>query len=132
MGNELLTLKFRYNDIPNEDGLGECKEEVITIGVFDSFEEACIKGNEILGIFESKFNLNPNYNRRERFSKNGGCFGYEKRLITNLAYLQTPFYFYFKITHLKYKDISKTIESITNTSKKYNKWKFLKKLEDEI
>ena len=120
----LLTIEFRYKEIPKSDILSEHKSKTTTIGVFDDFDTACIEGNKLLSNLESKFPLHvfPNGKgvaKKERFSKNGGCFGSKKNLITRLAYLKTPFEFYAKIETLKMDDIEETIEGVVDSIKKY-------------
>ena len=123
MEKELVTIEFRYIDKPRSEDFGGHESKTITIGVFDTFEEAAIEGNKALEIFEKYFKLNTAWNRNERFSKNGGCFGSQKRLISNLAYLQTPFSFYAKIDKLKYDDIEQTILNVLDARKRYDKYK---------
>ena len=76
---------------------------------------------------ESKFELHVfpkgNKAKKDRFSKNGGCFGGKKDLISNLAYLRTPFDFYAKITTLKYAPIDESIDEVLNSLKKYREYK---------
>jgi hypothetical protein len=116
---ELVTIEFRYSEAPEfEDDLTN-KTKKITVGVFDTFNEATEEGNKALEIFEKHFKLNPNYNKKKRFSKNGGAFGYPKRLITNLGYIQTDFEFYAKITELKYNDIESTILEVSKSQKRH-------------
>lgn len=99
MEKYLVQIEFRYSSDMSKD-------KITTIGVFDTFEEACINGNNLLRFLESKYNLHmfPNGIKaiKERFSKNGGCFESKKTLVSNLAYLQTPFGFYAKIETLHY------------------------------
>ena len=123
MEKELLTIEFRYRDSPNKEGLFSSKTKVITIGVFDTLDEAIIEGNKALVIFERHFKLNAAQNKKERFSINGGCFGGSKRLITPLAYLQSPFDFYAKITRLKYEDVEETILAALDAEKRYSEHK---------
>jgi hypothetical protein len=84
----------------------QCKTNVVTIGVYDTFDEAVLQGNKQLELLENRFSLHkfPSGKEasKERFSLNGGCFGSKNTLVTNLAYLKTPFDFFFKITELKY------------------------------
>lgn len=125
MTKELLTIEFRYHDVPKGDFDGGHRSKTITIGVFDTLEEAIVEGNKAMEIFEKHFKLNPHWNKKERFSKNGGCFGYPHRLITALAYLQTPFEFYAKIEQLKYNDVDETIAEVLEAGKRYKKYKVL-------
>ena len=126
MEKYLLTIEFRYNDAPKyryEDVSAQYISKTITLGVFDTREEANIIGNKALEVFEDYFKLNPNYNRKERFSNNGGCFGSPNDLITPLAYLQVPFDFYAKITKLKYEDVQLTILEALEAVKRYRGFK---------
>jgi hypothetical protein len=72
MEKHLVTIEFRYLDAPKFEHDTTNKKRTVTIGVFNDFDTACKEGNNILELMESKFKLNPNWNRRERFSKNGG------------------------------------------------------------
>ena len=122
MTKELVTIKFRYMDKPINDDFSGHETKTITIGVFDTLDEAIVQGNKALEVFEDYFKLNPNYNKKDRFSKNGGCFGYPQRLITPLGYLQTPFDFYAKITQLQYGDVDKTILEVVEAGKRYKEY----------
>ena len=122
MEKYLVTIEFRCNDLPCDPikkGTG---------GVYDAFEDACIEGNKLMEDLEDKFPLHVfpggRTAKRERFSKNGGCFGGKKNLITNLAYLKTPFDFYARITTLKYGDIDNIIDDVVNSSKRYDSKKY--------
>jgi len=116
MEKHLVTVEFRYTDNSKEES--DYKSKTVTIGVFDTFDSAIIEGNKALEVFEKHFKLNPNWNKKERFSKNGGCFRTPNRLVTNLAYLQTPFEFYANITRLDYLDIEQTILEVLKATKK--------------
>lgn len=124
MEKYLVTIEFRYNDDPNYgDNLSQYVNKVITLGTFDTRDEANLIGNKALEIFEDKFKLNSYYNKKERFSNHGGCFGYPNDLITELAYLQTPFSFFAKITKLKYDDVEQTIVNAIEACKRYEEYK---------
>ena len=115
----LVTVEFRYLDSLEKSDYTN-KRKTITIGVFDDYKIACEKGNEVLEkSFESRFKLNPNYNRKERFSENGGCFGGKNTLITELTYLQTTFSFFAKITRLDFDNIDTSIEEVLEAKKRY-------------
>lgn len=123
MEKYLVTIEFRYTDAPKyEDDLQQYISKTITLGVFDTRDEANLSGNKALEIFEKYFKLNPHWNRKERFSNNGGCFGSPNSLVTPLAYLQTPFDFYAKVTKLKYDDVEQTIINAIEATKRYKKF----------
>lgn len=117
----LLTIEFRYDDAPKykEDRSPQYITKTITIGVFDTRDEANISGNKALEIFESKFKLNPHYNRKERFSNNGGGFGSPKDLICDGTWVMTPFSLFAKIEKLKYGDVEQTIDEAVGACKRY-------------
>lgn len=127
MTKELVKIEFRYKDKSLNNDSSNYVSKTITIGIYSSFDEACIHGNALMENLENKFKLhsfpNGNFAQKERFSKNGGCFGYPKRLITNLAYLQTPFEFYAQIIKLELSDIDKTILEILEANKRYKEFK---------
>lgn len=120
---ELLTIEFRYHDKPKGEWDSTSQTKTITIGVFDTLDEAIVEGNKALEVFEKHFKLNTAWNKKDRFSKNGGCFGYANRLITPLAYLQTPFDSCAKITQLKYNDVEETIVEVLEAGKRYRAYK---------
>ena len=103
MEKYLVTVEFRH----------KFDSTTITLSICDSFDEACHSGNHFLEGLESRFDLhvfsNGQQAEKERFSVDGGCFGEPKTLISNLAYIQTPFTFYAKITTLRFADINETI-----------------------
>lgn len=114
MKKYLVTIEFRYAiKAKTEEEKDNYVTKNITIGVFDQLDDAISKGNTQLEVFEKYFKLNPNWNRKERFSKNGGCFGSANTLVTPLAWLDNcPFDFYAKITTLNFADTEETIIGI--------------------
>lgn len=123
MNKYLVTIEFRYLDAPKGDHDSSSKSKTITIGVFDDVDVAHTEGNKALEVLESKFPLNSNYNTKERFSKNGGCFGTPNHLISDLAYLRTPFSFFAKVTTLNILDVNDTITEVLEAGKRYKAYK---------
>ena len=127
MEKYLARIEFRYSDAPKTEDEYTWKNKKITIGVYDTFEEACKNGNNLLKVLEGKFELHqyPDGTKasKERFSKNGGYLGSKKTLISNLAYLKTPFEFYAKIETLEYSPIDEVIEDVVSASKRYINYK---------
>lgn len=124
MGNKyLVTLEFRYTDIFDDEP--HYKTKISTIGVYDCFESACINGNNTLELLESKFKLHefPNGQKanKERFGEYYA--GSKRKLVTDLAYLRTPFKFFLSITELVYDEIEKTIDNVLESCEKYKNWK---------
>ena len=123
MKKYLVKIEFRYSDAPKTEDEYTSKNKMITIGVYDTFAEACENGNNLLKILESKFELHQypdgSKAKKERFSKNGGILGGKKTLVASLAYLKTPFEFYAKIETLEYSPIDEVIEDVVSASKRY-------------
>jgi len=84
--------------------------------VFDNLQEAYNIGNETLKFLESKFPLNKAWNRKERLNDN-------KHLISELGYLETPFWFFLKITTLNYYTFEEELQKVLNARKRYEKHK---------
>lgn len=105
----IVEIEFRYSDKPKDSSETTTVSRTTTLGVFDTFDKAIIVGNKALETLENNFEIHTYPDGRkalqERFSKNGGCFGIPKTLITNLAYLKTPFEFYAKIRKVEEIDI---------------------------
>lgn len=123
MEKYLVTIEFRYSEAPTDSSGSTFRSKIVSIKFCQTFEEACIEGNKLLEKLESKFPLHifPNGREaaKERFSKNGGCFGYKKDLVSNMAYLQTPFTFYAKIETLKFYDVETAIDEVIAAVKGY-------------
>ena len=101
--NYLLQIEFRYTVTLDNDET-EYKNKIITIWVYNTIKQAIENWNKELLKLESRYEKNIHY-PLSRFSEN-------KKLITNLAYLTTPFTFFFSITELKYKDLDIVLDNI--------------------
>ena len=123
MEKYLVKIEFRYYDVPETEGRSTSKNKIVTIGIYNTFEDACQNGNNLLEVLESKFKLHqfPDGSKalKKRFSINRGYFGSEKVFLTHLAYLKTPFEFYASIETLKFNPINEVIEDVISASKKY-------------
>lgn len=123
----LVQIEFRYNDKnPMKDDY-HYVNKMLTVGIYDTPEEAYEKGNKVLEKLEFNFDRHKfpqgHYAPKERFSKNGGAFGSEKNLITNMAYLKTPFQFFAKITKLHFLDLEETTKEAVEGCKRYRDFK---------
>lgn len=108
-----VTVEYRHNH--PEKGF-TCKE--FTLALTETAQEAYDAGNSFLEKLEARFTLHEFPSglkaKKERFSKNGGAFGTPKHLITNMAYLNTPFAFFAKVTKLNMSSAEDYINSILN------------------
>lgn len=122
MTKHLVTIEFRYNDVPKYDRDSGYTTKNVTVGVYDTIEEAIIEGNKKMEIFEKHFKLNIHHNKKERFSKTG-FLGTPNTLISDIGYLFTPFSFFAKISKLHYLDVEETILEVLQATKKYKEFK---------
>ena len=127
MKKYLLQIEFRYRRVPKGEHDHTHPSEKITIGVYDVLEEACGAGNLLLEALEKKFKLHKfpdgRSAKKERFSVKGGLWGMPHTLVTNLAYLTTPFDFYARIETLYYKDVDSTIDEVLGSIEAYKEYK---------
>lgn len=108
----LVTLEYRYHDEPNSFN-STYRTKIDTIGIFEDIKDAVKAGNNTLIEWEKIFNLNKCHNKKDRLTET-------KKLVSNLAYLETPFNFYLNIETLNFKNsLTEVLKSIEN----YNKYK---------
>ena len=113
----LVTIEYRYNDIPNSFNC-TYRNKIDTIIVSDSLDIAIEKSNNVLIELEKNFELNEHYNIKQRLG-----VGYMKRSISNLGYINTPFTFFLSITELKYNCIKESLKNVTESVERYKKYK---------
>lgn len=115
---ELLTVEFRYNDAPNKNGCSGYTEKTITIGIFDTLEEAIKVGNNILCELSKYFKVKED----DKFMSNY-LFGLPRTLVTNCCYPTKNVRYFAKIQQLQFGDINTTILDAFNAVDRYNDYK---------
>lgn len=122
-----VDIELRYSDAPMGEGdRARQISKTITLGIYDTYEEAVRAGNHMLETeLESKFPLNKNWNKKSRFGEQ-----YTKYLISDLAYLTTPFSFFAHINKLEISPVSEAIEAALSAETRYREWK--KSYRDEL
>ena len=115
MNKELLTVELRYHSVPKSEYSSGYESKTITIGVYDSLEEAVKEGNKVLDKLSSKFKF------RDLFGTNNGVFGSATRLVCDFCHGYPEVFC--KIEQLKYDDICKVINEVFDSEDKYKKWK---------
>ena len=115
---ELLTIEFRYHDQPEDVTNSVCRNKTITIGIFDTLEEAIEKGNKALEILSKHFQVRPD----DKFQLHY-LFGNPCRLVTNCCYPTNGIQYFAKITPLRFDDLSNTIKE---TFDEYGRYKLSK------
>lgn len=115
----LVDIKFRYSDWNNEDERSTSKSKTVTIGIFNTYEEAAKAGNEMLETeLESRFPLNRNWRKRDRFGNQ-----YTMNLISELSYLEMPFSFFAHIKKLEISSVSDAINEALKAQERYKQGK---------
>lgn len=115
---ELLTIEFRYLDRPEGEWDSGHPRKTITIGIFDTLEEAVKEGNEALKVLSEHFEIRAN----DCF-KVHGLFGNPNRLVTNCCYPTKGISYFAKITPLKFDDLSDTIKETFDAYERYKSYK---------
>lgn len=114
MNKELLTVEFRYNGDPDSIG-SDYYNTTVTIGIYDTLEEAVKAGEDLLDNTLSKY---FQVRETDRFSTNG-FFGLPERLVTNCCYPTKGVQYFAKITKLEFNDPTTTIENILSQADRY-------------
>lgn len=117
---ELLTVEFRYNDKPADLDHCEYKSRTITIGVFDTLEEAIDMGNHTLDILSKVFEVRSD----DKFKLNH-LFGSPNRLVTNTCYSTREVQYFAKITLLKFDDLKETVNEAFRASERHINYRHL-------
>lgn len=125
MKKELLTIEFRYLDAP--DGVWDCenKNKKITIGIFDTLDEAIQVGNKALQELSKQFEVRSD----DKFSLNGNCVGGPQKLVTNCCYPTNHVEYFAQITTLDFADLLTTIQMTFEAVERYKQYR--KKLDEE-
>lgn len=116
---ELVTIEFRYHGRPDYDGFGENRSETITIGIYDTLEEAVKEGNKAVQKLAEKGIQVRSYDR----FKVHGLFGRPERLVSNCFYPTKGIQYFAKITELKFGSISDIIDKCFAAYKEYLEYK---------
>jgi len=115
MNKELLTIEFGYHVIPMSEFASDYVSKVVTVGVYDTFEDAIKEGNNVLKELSSRFKF------RETFGTHNGVFGSATRLVCD-CFHGYP-HVYCKITQLKYDDINKVMSEAFDSEENYADWR---------
>lgn len=117
MQKELLTIEFRYHDEPNDIG-SVYREKKITVGIFDTLEEAIEEGNKVLEILSKHFEARSD----DKFSNNF-LFGNPCRLVSNCCYPTRGISYFAKIEPLKFDDLLETIKEAFDAAERYKAYR---------
>lgn len=117
MKKELVTIEFRYHDSPKWERDGGYRNKTITVGIFDTLEEAVEKGNNALEALSKHFQVRP----EDKF-KVRGLFGSPNRLVTNCCYPTKGIQYFAKIESLQFDNLSDTIKETFEAAERYKEY----------
>lgn len=123
MTKELLIIEFRYNDKPTNVNFCGSTIKTITIGIFDTLEEAIAEGNKAIDVLAKTFQVRSDDKFMMKF-----LFGNPCRLVSNCCYPTKGIQYFAKIERLKFDDLQETIDE---TFKAFERYKDYKNLEQE-
>jgi hypothetical protein len=124
---ELLTIEFRYHDKPRSEHYSGYANKTITVGIFDTLEEAIDEGNKALDILSKSFEVRED----DKFKlKHLYLFGCPKRLVTNTCYPTKGIQYFAQITELKFDDLNETVNETFKALERYKEHKYLEEQDD--
>lgn len=114
MEKYMLELELRYRKVVGDEDRYATPQ--IVIGIYDTWEEAEVKGNEIISQCLSKhFDVRGG----DKFTKNY-CYGIPNNLVTNTCYHKGKPEYFFRIRKLNMTDDVETF--VTNAINEYNQY----------
>ena len=117
MKKELLTIEFRYHDKPKYGSDSEYKSKTITIGIYDTLEEAIVEGNKVLVVLSKTFEVRVD----DKFKLNH-LFGSPQRLVTNTCYSTNGVQYFANIRELKFDDLGETVNETFKAFERYKEY----------
>lgn len=115
MTKQLLKVEFRYHKIPLSEFACDSVTKEITIGIYDTLEDAVKKGNEVLATLAKRFEV------REKFAVRG-FLGTPNKLVTNTCYPTEGIQYFASIETLEFEDdFEGIISEVFKTTRKYNR-----------
>lgn len=124
MDKALLTIEFEYYDIPKWDRDSGDTKKTITIGIFDTFEDAAAAGNEAIKTLSELLGSE----NRERFTKHG-VLGFPTWSVSNYFCRSRNVHYRAEITPLVFGDLTDMVKEAFEARKRYQEFK--KKQEEE-
>ena len=122
---ELLTIEFRYMDKPKSEYFSGHETKRITIGIYDTLEEAIEEGNKVINTLSKTFEV-----RHDDKFKLKYLFGYPDRLVTNTCYPTNKIQYFAKITKLSFDNLEDTINEAFKAGERYKEFKNSEQYED--
>ena len=114
MEKYIVKVEFRYRAIPKSDSIyaSDSYNKEVTIGIYDTIDDAIKQGNQALETLKTKFNF------ADCFSKNGGIFGSPNKLVCNFNSKNKP-QFFAKIETLHFDDLASVMNEVFSANEKW-------------
>lgn len=118
MKKELLRIEFRYHDTPKHPDFSGFTSKTITIGIYDTLNEAIEAGNEAVKELAKSFEVREDDKFQLKF-----LFGCPKKLVSNTCYPTKGISYFAKIETLDFSDLSSTIAETFEAYERYSSYK---------
>lgn len=110
----LVTIELRYEDRPVNEDVGGYTTRTITIGIYDTLDEAIEQGNKAIELLSKYFEVRSD----DYFDKNA-LFGMPRTLVSNCCYRTQQIAYFAKITPLHFNDLEVAIKEAFAARERY-------------
>ena len=112
-----VTIELRYEDRPVNEDVGGYTTRTITIGIYDTLDEAIEQGNKAIELLSKYFEVRSD----DYFVKNA-LFGMPRTLVSNCCYRTQQIAYFAKITPLHFDDLEAAIKEAFAARERYKKY----------
>lgn len=113
----LVTIELRYEDRPVNEDVGGYTTRTITIGIYDTLDEAIEQGNKAIELLSKYFEVRSD----DYFVKNA-LFGMPRTLVSNCCYRNQQIAYFAKITPLHFDDLEAAVKEAFAARERYKKY----------
>lgn len=113
----LVTIELRYEDRPVNEDVGGYTTRTITIGIYDTLDEAIEQGNKAIELLSKYFEVRSD----DYFVKNA-LFGMPRTLVSNCCYRTQQIAYFAKITPLHFDDLEAAVKEAFASRERYKKY----------
>lgn len=110
----LITIELRYEDRPVNEDIGGYTTRTITVGIYDTLDEAIEQGNKAIELLSKYFEVRSD----DYFVKNA-LFGMPRTLVSNCCYRTQNITYFAKITPLHFDDLEGAIKEAFAARERY-------------
>lgn len=114
---QLVTVELRYEDEPVNEDVGGYKTCTITVGIYDTLDEAIEQGNKVIKLLSKYFEVRSD----DYFVKNA-LFGAPRTLVSNCCYRTQQIAYFAKIIPLHFDDLEEAIKEAFAARERYKRY----------